>query len=359
MLSTRSFAALAVGLIAVGTLAGCDSSSTTASGSASGEASAAATRPAPTGVPEACTPEGGGTLQLGMVDINEQTAFFTQMNQGAQDVADAAGAELQIVSGDNDSATQVTAVENLVASGVDALIVDPVDATALVPALTAAKAAGIPVVAADGSVDDPSAIDAYVGTANVDGGAQLGEAFLELTGGEGEVGIVGALSSAIQIQRQDGFIDAVEAGGMTIGTIVDGRRLGVLVDVAPVDDGRNVNEDAQTAAENLLTGNPDLEYIYATGEPALNGTIAAVKSQGAQDRVSIVGWDLSASAVEGLEAGFVDSVIQQDTFGFGNEAAKAAIDLACGTGDVPSTIDVPITIVTPDNLADFSYYLEG
>jgi ribose transport system substrate-binding protein len=344
MLSTRSFAALAVGLIAVGTLAGCDSSSTTASGSASGEASAAATRPAPTGVPEACTPEGGGTLQLGMVDINEQTAFFTQMNQGAQDVADAAGAELQIVSGDNDSATQVTAVENLVASGVDALIVDPVDATALVPALTAAKAAGIPVVAADGSVDDPSAIDAYVGTANVDGGAQLGEAFLELTGGEGEVGIVGALSSAIQIQRQDGFIDAVEAGGMTIGTIVDGR---------------NVNEDAQTAAENLLTGNPDLEYIYATGEPALNGTIAAVKSQGAQDRVSIVGWDLSASAVEGLEAGFVDSVIQQDTFGFGNEAAKAAIDLACGTGDVPSTIDVPITIVTPDNLADFSYYLEG
>jgi ribose transport system substrate-binding protein len=266
------------------------------------------------------------------------------MNQGAQDVADAAGAELQIVSGDNDSATQVTAVENLVASGVDALIVDPVDATALVPALTAAKAAGIPVVAADGSVDDPSAIDAYVGTANVDGGAQLGEAFLELTGGEGEVGIVGALSSAIQIQRQDGFIDAVEAGGMTIGTIVDGR---------------NVNEDAQTAAENLLTGNPDLEYIYATGEPALNGTIAAVKSQGAQDRVSIVGWDLSASAVEGLEAGFVDSVIQQDTFGFGNEAAKAAIDLACGTGDVPSTIDVPITIVTPDNLADFSYYLEG
>jgi ribose transport system substrate-binding protein len=344
MLSTRSVAALAVGLIAVGTLAGCDSTSTTAAGSASGEASGAATRPAPTGVPEACTSDDGGPLQLGMVDINEQTAFFTQMNQGAQDVADEAGAELQIVSGDNDSATQVTAVENLVASGVDALIVDPVDATALVPALTAAKAAGIPVVAADGSVDDPDAIDAYVGTANVDGGAQLGEAFLEATGGTGEIGIVGALSSAIQIQRQDGFVDAVEAGGMTIGTVVDGR---------------NVNEDAQTAAENLLTGNPDLEYIYATGEPALNGAIAAVKSQGAQDRVSIVGWDLSAAAVEGLEAGFVDSVIQQDTFGFGNEAAKAAIDLACGTGDVPATIDVPITIVTPDNLADFSYYLEG
>ena len=347
MVSTRSsVAALALGVLVVGALAGCDSAASTgsASGGSSSGSGASAARPTPTDVPTACTPDDGGTFQLGMVDINEQTAFFTQMNQGVQDVADAAGADLQIVSGDNDSATQVTAVENLVASGVDAIIVDPVDATALVPALKAAKAAGIPVVAADGSVDDTTAIDAYVGTANVEGGAQLGEAFLERTGGEGEIGVVGALNSAIQIQRQDGFTDAVEAGGMTIGTVVDGH---------------NVNEDAQTAAENLLTGSPDLEYIYATGEPALNGAVAAVNSQGAQDRVTIVGWDLSASAVEGLNAGYVTDVIQQDTFGFGQEAAKAALNLACGTADVPSTIDVPITIVTPDNLADFSYYLEG
>jgi ribose transport system substrate-binding protein len=343
MPTTRTvLAAFAVGAIAIGTLAGCDSSSTTASGSASGGSTS--TRPAPTDVPQACAPDGGGTLQLGMVDINEQTAFFTQMNEGVQDVADEAGADLQIVSGDNDSATQVSGVENLVASGVDALIVDPVDATALIPALTAAKAAGIPVVAADGSVEDASAIDSYVGTANEDGGAQLGKAFLDITGGEGEVGVVGALNSAIQIQRQNGFTDAVEAGGMTVGTIVDGQ---------------NVNEDAQAAAENLLTGNPDLKYIYATGEPALNGAIAAVKSQGAQDRVTIVGWDLSPSAVEGLQDGYVEAVIQQDTFGFGYEAAKAAINLACGSAEVPATVDVPITIVTPDNLADFSYYLEG
>ena len=342
MPTTRSsLAALAAGVLTVTALTACDSTAATPSASSS---SSAAPRPAPTDVPQACTPEGGGTLQIGMVDINEQTAFFTQMNQGAQDVADEAGADLQIVSGENDSATQVSAVENLVASGVDALIVDPVDATALVPALQAAKAAGIPVVAADGSVEDTSAIDAYVGTENSEGGAQLGEAFLKQTGGKGEVGVVGALNSAIQIQRQDGFTQAVKAGGMSIGTVVDGQ---------------NVNEEAQAAAENLLTGNPDLQYVYATGEPALNGAIAAVKSQGAQDRVSVVGWDLSVSAVEGLQDGYVTNVIQQDTFGFGYEAAKAAINLACGSADVPATVGVPITIVTPDNLADFSYYLEG
>lgn len=336
--------ALAASVLVIGGLAACDASSASGPAASAGSGTAAAAeRPAPTDVPTACTPSDGGQLLIGLVDINEQTAFFTQMNEGAQDVADRAGAKLQIVSGDNDSATQVSGIENLVSLGADAIIVDPVDATALKPAIQAAAAKGIPVVTADGTVEDEPAVSTAVGTANVDGGRQLGEAFLGITGGTGEVGVVGALNSAIQIQRQDGFEEAVEAGGMTIGTVVDGR---------------NVNEDAQTAAENLLTANPDLAYVYATGEPALNGAIAAVKSQGAQDRVSVVGWDLSRNAVEGLEAGFVKAVIQQDTFGFGYESAKAAINLACGTS-VPKTVDVPTNVVTPDNLADYSYYLDN
>jgi ribose transport system substrate-binding protein len=344
--SFRVSTAFAVGVLALTGLAGCDStaSSPTASGSASGSAAPAMERPAPTDVPTACAGSDGGDLLIGLVDINEQTAFFTQLNTGAQDVADEAGATLQLVSGDNDSATQVAGIENLVTLGAAAIIVDPVDATALKPAIQAAVAAGIPVVTVDGSVADEPAVSTYVGTENTDGGMQLGEALVDLAGGEGEVGIVGALNSAIQIQRQDGFEDAIEAGGMTVGTVVDGH---------------NVNEDAQAAAENLLTGSPDLEYIYATGEPALNGAIAAVKSQGAQDRVTVVGWDLSAAAVEGLNDGYVAAVIQQDTFGFGYEAAKAAINLACDSAEVPATVDVPINIVTPDNLADYSYYLEG
>jgi ribose transport system substrate-binding protein len=342
--SYRVTTALAIGMIAAVGLSACDSTASTSTPSSSGTAAAASTRPAPTDVPTACTPDGGGKLLVGLVDINEQTAFFTQLNTGAQDVADKAGATLQIVSGDNDSATQVSGIENLITLGADAIIVDPVDATALKPAIQAASAAGIPVVTVDGSVADEPTVSTYVGTENVDGGKQLGEALVKIADGTGEVGIVGALNSAIQIQRQDGFEDAITAGGMTVGTVVDGH---------------NVNEDAQTAAENLLTGSPDLKYIYATGEPALNGAIAAVKSQGAQDRVTVVGWDLSAAAVEGLNDGYVKAVIQQDTFGFGYEAAKAAINLACDGAAVPPTVDVPINIVTPDNLADYSYYLEG
>jgi ribose transport system substrate-binding protein len=154
---------------------------------------------------------------------------------------------------------------------------------------------------------------------------------------------VGALNSVIQIQRQKGFVDTVKAGGMKIGTVVDGH---------------NVNDKAQTAAENLLTGSPDLKYIYATGSPALDGAIAAVKSQSRQDDISVVGWDLDQTSADGLKSGFVKAVIQQNTYGFGYAAADAAIKLACKSGDVPASISVPITIVTKDNLAKYEYYLK-
>ena len=69
--------------------------------------------------------------------------------------------------------------------------------------------------------------------------------------------------------RQKGFEDVVKAApGVTIAGVVDGQ---------------NVQDNAMAAAENLMTANPDLTAIYATGEPALLGAVAAVESQGRQD----------------------------------------------------------------------------
>lgn len=305
------------------------------------EAEAAAEGPPePTDVPDACTKE-GGPVSIGIVTINLQALFFNQIVSGAEKVADEAGATVQVVNGDDDSVTQADAVANLVAKGVDAIIVDAIDTEGIKPAIRDADAAGVPVVAVDATVDDP-AVSTQVGTDNADGGGQMGEFLLKESGGKGRVDIVSALNSTIQLQRQKGFAQAVEDGGMTVGTVVDGR---------------NIQEDAQTAAENLLTGNPDARYVYATGEPALIGLAAAVRGQEATDRVTVVGWDLSEPAVDGLRAGWISGVVQQNTFAFGHHSMASAIRLACGE-DVEREIPVPTEIVTPDNVQDYLYYLE-
>ena len=339
-----STAALSVAALAL-LLTGCDSKPAPAptNAASSGETAPAATSeiPQPTSFPAGCEAPGGGKLQVGLVTPNLQALFFNQINTGAQTVADKVGVDLQIVSANDDPLQQANAVDNLVAKKVQAIVVAAIDTEGIKPSLQAAAKAGVKIVAVDGIVSDPSVL-AQVGTSNEESGAQMGDFLAKLANDTGEVGVVSALNSTIQLERQKGFEDAVKAKGMTVGTVVDGK---------------NVQETAQTAAENLLTGNPNLKYVYATGEPALIGLVAGVKNQGAQAKTNVVGWDLSEAAVSGLKEGFVKGVVQQNTFEFGYDSMTAAINLSCGVS-VEKDIPVPTQIVTPENVGDFMYYLK-
>lgn len=272
-----------------------------------------------------------------LVQINQQALFFNQMNEGAQKAADAAGAELVIFNANDDPAAQNDAIENYVQQGVDGIIVVAIDVNGVMPAVQAADAAGIPVVAVDAILPDGPQ-KAQIGVDNEAAGGMIGEFFLEqvqASGGPVKLGIVGALNSFIQNIRQKGF-ETVIAGDAN-------------VTVAGVVDGRNIQDNALSAAENLMTGNPDLTAIYATGEPALLGAIAAVESQGRQADVKIYGWDLTAQAIKGIDDGFVVAIIQQDPAGMGAAAVDALKTLHEG-GTVEKTIGVPVTLVTKDNV---------
>ncbi|WP_028936350.1 substrate-binding domain-containing protein [Pseudonocardia spinosispora] len=303
-------------------------------------AAAQAGPPPPAVVAQSCQVK-GRQPRIGIIPINLQALFFNQIDTGAQRVAQLSGAQTQIVNGNDDSTTQANAIDNLVANQYDAIIVDAVDTDGIKPAVRRAQAAGVRVVAVDATVDDP-AVSAQIGVTNASGGQQIAGQLLGISGGKGEIGVVGALNSTIQLERQKGFTDEVTAHGMAIRGVVDGR---------------NIQETAQSVAENLLTGNPDLPYVYATGEPALIGLAAAVTSQQRSKTIKVVGWDLSEQAVDGLRAGWIVGVVQQNTFQFGYDAMNAAINLVCGR-PVPRDNPVPIQIVTPANVAHYLYYLE-
>jgi ribose transport system substrate-binding protein len=272
-----------------------------------------------------------------LVQINQQALFFNQMNEGAEAAAEAAGAELLIFNANNDPAAQNSAIETYITEGVDGIIVVAIDVNGIMPAVIQADEAGIPVVAVDAILPDGPQ-KAQIGVDNADAGAQIGQYFVDYvaaSGGAAKVGIVGALNSFIQNVRQEGFEGALEG--------VDG------IEVAGVVDGQNVQDIALGAAENLMTANPDMTAIYATGEPALLGAVAAVESQGRQADVGVFGWDLTASAVAGIDAGYVKAVVQQDPAGMG-AAAVDALDTITGGGTVEPVISVPITIVTEENV---------
>jgi len=277
-----------------------------------------------------------------LIQINQQALFFTQMNEGAQKAADAAGANLVIFNANNDPAAQNNAIENFIQQKVNGLIVVAIDTNGIMPAVKAADAAGIPVVAVDAVLPTDGPQKAQIGVDNEGAGRAIGEHFLKVVksdmGGSAKLGIVGALNSTIQNIRQKGFEDVVKADSN--------------VTMAGVVDGRNVQDSALSAAENLITANPDLTAIYATGEPALLGAVAAIESQGKQGQVKLVGWDLTASAIKGIDGGYVVGVVQQDPAGMGAAAVDALMKIH-GGGTVEKSISVPITIVTKENVEPY------
>jgi ribose transport system substrate-binding protein len=277
------------------------------------------------------------TVKVGLIQINQQALFFNQMNEGAQEAADELGVDLTIYNSNDDPEAQNEAIANFITQGFDAIVVVAIDVEGIKPALVEAKAAGLYVAAVDAVVDSPD-VDVQVGVDN--GAAAADIAAWTVENGDDlskDLGVVGALNSFIQNIRKDDFVAPIEEAGFTVLQTVDGK---------------NVQESALAAAENLLTANSGELTIYATGEPALVGTIAAVRSQGREDSVDVVGWDLTAEVISAIDVGFVKAVVQQDPRTEGYEAVSALFALINGE-DVDAAIDVPITIVTTENVDDF------
>ncbi|WP_089528236.1 ABC transporter substrate-binding protein [Pantoea ananatis] len=276
-----------------------------------------------------------------LVQINQQALFFNQMNQGAQEAAKASGKNLVIFNANDNPVSQNDAIENYIQQGVKGIMVDAIDVNGIMPAIKEAAAAKIPVIAIDAVLPaGPQA--AQVGVDNLEGGKIIGKYFVDYVaknmGGKARLGIVGALNSAVQNQRQKGFEETLKSNpGITVADVVDGQ---------------NVQDTAMTAAENLITGNPDLTAIYATGEPALLGAIAAVENQGRQKDIKVFGWDLTSKAISGIDGGYVTAVLQQDPKKMGEEAVKALNAVTSGK-IVSKTILVPATVVTKANVDSY------
>lgn len=276
-------------------------------------------------------------VKVGLVQINQQAIFFNQMNEGAEEAADELGVDLTIFNANDDPAKQNEAISNFVTQGFDAIIVVAIDVEGVKPAIREAADAGVKIVAVDAIVEDP-AVDCQVGVDNEAAGREIGQFVVEYMDENDvqprNIGIIGALNSYIQNLRKDSFIEVVEASGAKITQVVDGQ---------------NRQEAAMAAAENLFTAQKDTPIVYATGEPAMLGAVAAVRSQNKADYVKLFGWDLTAEVIEGIDEGFVVGVVQQDPKTEGYEAVKACKALVEGE-EVAEFIDVPVTIVTKDNV---------
>src|SRR5260370_2122345 len=91
-------------------------------------------------------------------------------------------------------------------------------------------------------------------------------------------------------------------------------------------------------AENMLTGHPDLDGIFASNESSAIGAAQALKDR--KSKIKLVGFDSGPTLIEDLKSGVIDSLVVQDPFRIGREAVLAAVDKLHGTPPVKAN-DLP------------------
>lgn len=266
--------------------------------------------------------------------------FWQAVHEGARNGAAAAGLEV-VWKGplqENDRAQQIQLVQQFVGEGIAGLALAPLDHAALVPAVAAAKAKGIPVVVFDSDLDGKAGVDfaSFVATDNQKAGAMAGEHLATLLGGKGKVVMLRyQVGSASTEAREAGFLAAARAKGLEV--VVDNRYAGATVG------------EAKTTALNLADALQGAQGVFASNESATSGLLQALEQLGLLGKVRFVGFDASPPLVAGLQKGGIDALVVQDPRKMGELSVRALADLLAKK-PVQPFVDTGAVLATKANM---------
>lgn len=236
-----------------------------------------------------------GTIKIGVVQITLEHEYQIILNQGYKDKAAELGVEVIFAVNEMNPEKTVAAAENLIAAGVDALIVAPADTASWKACVNLAREAGIPLVN-DGSPQEITPYAApFTGTDNFYGGTKAGEFAAEWINENipaSEKVVVAHLTLPTFtdcVKRNDGFVEALDAN--------IGREYEIYEEA-----GWGSREGGLEAMENLLQAHPDINIVFGCNDDSALGALSAMKASGktVEDNL-VIGFDGSLKGLQELQ----------------------------------------------------------
>jgi inositol transport system substrate-binding protein len=291
-----------------------------------------------------------------MADIGVSMALFddnflTVLRNGIQTYADANGVKVQIEDAKNDVAKQLDQINNFIAGGAEAIIVNPVDTSATQAMSDAAAKAGVPLVYVNRqpiNVDTLPDNQAFVASNEVDSGTletkEICRMLKEAGKTEANVYVMqGELSNQAAVQRTADIHD-----------VIGGPDCGVKINIIDEQTANWSRDQAQTLMTNWLSTGTAFDAVIANNDEMAIGAIQALKAGGVDMKSVIVGGvDATQDALAAMAAGEQDVTVFQDAAGQGSGAVDAAVKLAKGEA-VDQKVYIPFQLVTPANMADYT-----
>ncbi|WP_333869972.1 substrate-binding domain-containing protein [Cypionkella sp.] len=290
------------------------------------------------------TAEGvGGVAKIGLAVPNLQADFFNQIKLGVEGYATKLGIEVIVVDAKNDTATQVSQVQDLLTQGIDAFIYIPAGAAAATVPTRLARAAGIPVINVDREPEGEPG-DTVIYGENVNSAYQVCNHIIGLAGGKGKMVVIhGQKGTTPEVQRFEGCKMAID------------ENPGVELVDQQWSQQWSPDEGFQIA-QNMLQAHPDITIIFGQADGLAMGAAKAVQVAGLADKITIGGYDGDGAALQSLVACDTPFVVTatQSTQAMGVLAVNSAIAVANGAS-VPAR-QIPNAVLT--TCADAAKFVE-
>ena len=248
---------------------------------------------------------------------NEQNPFRAAETASVRSAAKQAKVARLLYTNANDSqAKQVADIESMIAQGAKAIIVAPLNATGLQPALEQAAAKNVPVVTIDRATAGTPCRDfiTFLGSDFLVQGKRAADAMNKATGGQARiVEIQGAYGNSVEAQRTQGFADQLKKyPGLTL---------------VAAQTGNWSATDAQKVMEQLLLAHPDINALYSHADVMTLGAMRAIQQSGKTPGhdIKIVSIDGTRGLVQAIAAGNAQADVQTNPR-FGPKAFAALKD---------------------------------
>jgi len=263
-----------------------------------------------------------GKQRIAVIPKGTTHVFWKSVETGAR----RAGEEMDVnviwkgPLSEGDRAQQRQLVQQFINDKVDAIVLAPTDAKALVDPVKDAKAKGIPVVVIDSGLDAQPGVDyvSFIATNNNAGGKLGGQMLVDLLGGSGDVVLLRYQADGINVISSDQY-----AGTSKGEALKKAREMKDVIDKAA--------------------------GIFTPNESVTAGMLEALRTFGRAGKVKFVGFDSSPELIAALREGQIDALVVQNPDRMGYEGVKAAVDAIKGrTPD--ATIDTGVMVITLKNI---------
>ncbi|WP_189707306.1 sugar ABC transporter substrate-binding protein [Streptomyces phaeofaciens] len=281
----------------------------------------------------------GGSVSLGFVN-GSNTHFHTCLQKAVEQEAKAQDATVYSANSKQDAGTELSNIEDMIARNVDALIVQTVNVDALEGDIAKAKAAGVPIYLTSVATSDMADV---LGAAVVDlkkvGGLDAGWIEKDAAGKDVKVGIVAGAPGAASDLLVGGFQDALPATAKVVAN----------------QPGMFNPAKAQDVAENMIQANPDLDYAFVANEEMAFAVRKAFDAAGAED-VKIVSVNGTEEGIAAIEDGRLSATVANSAMTIGRTAVKNAVGLLAGKEGVDKISNIPLVLVSKDNVTEAPQY---